>query len=379
MRDIAPVAEFDLSKSYEFVHETFGETAQSCGPALNVNTLGEVPDSSWFTNRLGRRDMTIDDVVRGPNQVDGPAPGTWQVTGRPDSRHHAEVHDPRRARRHLPDQARSGANPRAAVVGRSDLDEDLPRHRLPRARGLHRHVRRRRGSSVAPGAKIRTASGDEAADRDGGRRAVAEHDAAHGGRHDSRAGEPLRARQGRRPVPLHRHAARRSERHLPARAAARAARPARLRRLAESRRCAVDQQHRHLCRGGRPPLHPPLPAGLRLESRQRQHVGAAAARRQRVPDRRRQDRQGPRVVRTVDSATGRRSQYPDNPSLGNIEADFFEPAKWKTEYPQPAFDQMDAADAFWAASIVVALHRRDDPGASSTTGELSDPDAARAI
>ena len=29
--------------------------------------------------------MTIDEVVRGPNQVDGPAPGMWHVTGRPDS------------------------------------------------------------------------------------------------------------------------------------------------------------------------------------------------------------------------------------------------------------------------------------------------------
>jgi hypothetical protein len=29
--------------------------------------------------------MTIDEVVRGPNQVDGPAPGMWHVSGRPDS------------------------------------------------------------------------------------------------------------------------------------------------------------------------------------------------------------------------------------------------------------------------------------------------------
>ena len=67
MRDIPPVAPFDLSKSYEFLNETFGETVQSRGPSLNVNTLGEVPDSSWFTNRLGTRDMTIEQVVRGPN------------------------------------------------------------------------------------------------------------------------------------------------------------------------------------------------------------------------------------------------------------------------------------------------------------------------
>src|SRR5262249_52459274 len=85
MRDIPPVAYYDLSKSYEFLNETFGDTVRSHGPALNVNTLGEVPASSWFTNRLGRHDMTIDEIVRGPNQVDGPAAGTWQVTGRPDS------------------------------------------------------------------------------------------------------------------------------------------------------------------------------------------------------------------------------------------------------------------------------------------------------
>jgi hypothetical protein len=39
-------------------------------PAVNVNTLGEVPDSSWFTNRIGARRVTIDEIVRGPNQLD---------------------------------------------------------------------------------------------------------------------------------------------------------------------------------------------------------------------------------------------------------------------------------------------------------------------
>ena len=69
-------------------------------------------------------------------------------------------------------------------------------------------------------------------------------------------------------------------------------------------------------------------------------------------------------------------KYPTKPSLGNIEADFFEPAKWKTEYPQPAFDQMDAADAFWAASI--ASRFSDEMiKAIVGTGELSDPDAAK--
>ena len=40
--------------------------------ALNVNTLGEVPDSTWFTNRIGIHPMTIEQLVQGPNRLDGP-------------------------------------------------------------------------------------------------------------------------------------------------------------------------------------------------------------------------------------------------------------------------------------------------------------------
>jgi hypothetical protein len=47
-----------------------------------------------------------------------------------------------------------------------------------------------------------------------------------------------------------------------------------------------------------------------------------------------------------------KAKWPKDPSIGNIEAEVFDPAKWKTEYPNPALNQMDAADAFWAASIV---------------------------
>lgn len=40
--------------------------------ARGVNTLGEVPDSTWFENRLGVRPMSTDELVRGPNGGDGP-------------------------------------------------------------------------------------------------------------------------------------------------------------------------------------------------------------------------------------------------------------------------------------------------------------------
>jgi hypothetical protein len=45
--------------------------------------------------------------------------------------------------------------------------------------------------------------------------------------------------------------------------------------------------------------------------------------------------------------------YPDVArSVGRFEADFFDPVAWKPEYPNPAFDNMQPDDAFWAARLV---------------------------
>jgi hypothetical protein len=53
------------------------------GPAANVNALDEVPDSSWFQNRLGKAALTAADVVKGPcsdQQLDPSQPnGAWVV------------------------------------------------------------------------------------------------------------------------------------------------------------------------------------------------------------------------------------------------------------------------------------------------------------
>ena len=47
--------------------------------AQNVNTIDEVPDSSWFTNRIYSRALSVGEVTRGPNTLDGPAPGKWTL------------------------------------------------------------------------------------------------------------------------------------------------------------------------------------------------------------------------------------------------------------------------------------------------------------
>src|SRR5262245_58623871 len=63
-----------LSDYYDFLQHTFrtpGDLTRSS--AANINTLGEVPDSSWFQNRHGVKRMSIEELVRGPNHSDGPS------------------------------------------------------------------------------------------------------------------------------------------------------------------------------------------------------------------------------------------------------------------------------------------------------------------
>jgi hypothetical protein len=40
--------------------------------ASNVNALDEVPNSAWFTNRIGLRPVSQEDIARGPTESDGP-------------------------------------------------------------------------------------------------------------------------------------------------------------------------------------------------------------------------------------------------------------------------------------------------------------------
>jgi hypothetical protein len=50
--------------------------------AVNVNAVDEVPDSSWFANRIGRKPMSPEDVARGPCTKPSPELAfPWKVTG----------------------------------------------------------------------------------------------------------------------------------------------------------------------------------------------------------------------------------------------------------------------------------------------------------
>ncbi|HEU0005105.1 MAG TPA: hypothetical protein VFS12_03845, partial [Terriglobia bacterium] len=68
------------SDYYDFVENTFLSAGDKRRVrAVNINTLGEVPDSSWFTNRHGRRTMTIEQLVRGPDRGGPSREKKWQV------------------------------------------------------------------------------------------------------------------------------------------------------------------------------------------------------------------------------------------------------------------------------------------------------------
>ncbi len=52
------------------------------GRAANINAMGEVPDSTWFTNRIGVRDLSVEEVRRGPNIIESPEQHKpWKITG----------------------------------------------------------------------------------------------------------------------------------------------------------------------------------------------------------------------------------------------------------------------------------------------------------
>jgi hypothetical protein len=79
--DASKVQDRDIVLTYDLVENLFGTPGDSRKiRALNVNTIDEVPDSSWFTNRILERPLSIDEAVRGPMTGAGPAPGPMTVT-----------------------------------------------------------------------------------------------------------------------------------------------------------------------------------------------------------------------------------------------------------------------------------------------------------
>jgi len=80
--DASKVVAIEDTNGYDFVVNTFNAPGERLDVrAQNINTVDEVPDSSWFTNRIGRRAMTVADVVKGPDRIERVSLDGWVVSG----------------------------------------------------------------------------------------------------------------------------------------------------------------------------------------------------------------------------------------------------------------------------------------------------------
>ena len=78
--DASKTAPWDVGLFYDLTVNLFvtaGRTPSNTR-AQNVNTIDEVPDSSWFTNRAWAR-VPLDQLLRGPNVGPPPAPEKWVI------------------------------------------------------------------------------------------------------------------------------------------------------------------------------------------------------------------------------------------------------------------------------------------------------------
>jgi hypothetical protein len=80
-QDAAGAAEWEIDLFIDLSINLFGRPGDSTPNvrARNINTIDEIPDSSWFTNRVLARPVTAAEVARGPLAGNGPAPGRWSV------------------------------------------------------------------------------------------------------------------------------------------------------------------------------------------------------------------------------------------------------------------------------------------------------------
>jgi hypothetical protein len=81
-QDASKVAAKEVNLAYDAALNLFSSPGDPNRDrrAMSINTIDEVPDSLWFTNRIiAARPMTVEEVAKGPDASDGPAPGKWII------------------------------------------------------------------------------------------------------------------------------------------------------------------------------------------------------------------------------------------------------------------------------------------------------------
>ena len=81
-QDASPAAPYEIKSIYEMSYNLFVTAGyQPSGlRAKNINTIDEVPNSNWFTNRIGTTAITPEQMTRGTNVGAPPDPSRWVLT-----------------------------------------------------------------------------------------------------------------------------------------------------------------------------------------------------------------------------------------------------------------------------------------------------------
>ena len=133
--DASKISVIEDTNGYDFLINTFGNPGERRDVrALNVNSVDEVPDSSWFTNRIGRSRMSLEEVVRGPDRLDRVTLEGWVVSGGKSGGIQPGFRMTDRSRSALSNRGRSPFEPGTGVRCRDDRHRLLSRARLQRRR-----------------------------------------------------------------------------------------------------------------------------------------------------------------------------------------------------------------------------------------------------
>jgi hypothetical protein len=372
-QDASGVRKWVINEAYDFIENSFLDAGERRDVrALNVNTLDEVPDSSWFTNRLGTRVMTAEEVETGPIVGTGPAPGTWTIVegknegitpgltmvdargdlyyvkfdppSNPEMATGAEVISTQFFHAlgyHVPENY-------IAVLHPADL-------RIDRAATI-----KDRNGKTRPfdGRDLDAVLAKAAPNEDGSYRVVASKGLP------GKALGPFRYHGTRPDDPndIYPHEHRRELRGLRVFAAW----------LNHDDSRSINTLDTLVERGGRQIVrHHLIDFASTLGS------GSTAAQKPRAGNEYIWEARPTFVTMLTLGLYVRpwiKVKYPEFPAIGRFEAAFFAPERWKPEYPNSAFDNMRADDAFWAARLITAFD--DDLIAGAVkSGQYSDPEA----
>jgi hypothetical protein len=373
-QDASAIKELPSSAQYDFVENSFlGAGDETDQPALNTNTVDEVPDSSWFTNRVGRLRWTVDQIVRGPDSGPGPT-GPWTIVGgkreglspgftlrdstgtlyfvkfdppsNPEMASGAEIISTKLFHAfgyHVPENYIAAIRRDELVLtDKSETEDEDGRERIMRPRDLDALLKR-----AAPNGN-------------GSYRVLASK---------ALPGTPVgRFRYyGTRPDDpndIFPHEHRRELRGMRVFAAWLNHDDSRSINTFDT---LVEENGRKLVR------HHLLDFGSTLGS------GSIQAQSTRAGNEFLWERRPTFITMLTFGFYVRpwiKVDYPDIPAVGRIEASYFQPEEWKPEYPNAAFSNARPEDKFWAARIIAAIPQQ-AIGAVVETARYSDPEATR--